>query len=211
MLEEIPTRFLKLNIKNGRNFLPTMTKLNPHFLFKTLNNLYGLVVKKEHKAPETIINISDLMAYTLYESNTEKVPLQKELDFLRNYFYLEKMRYSKDKIITLEISITENIENIKIAPLLTFTFIENAFKYGLKSTQDQFLKINIGISNNIFHFSVLNDKENKSVKKTDLGGIGLKNIKKRLTLIYPNNHEITIEDKGNSFFVSLSINLIQDE
>lgn len=197
------------NLNIEKDFLKA--QLNPHFLFNTLNNLYGLVVKKDPKAPETIINISDLMAYTLYESNTEKVPLQKELDFLRNYFYLEKMRYSKDKIITLEISITENIENIKIAPLLTFTFIENAFKYGLKSTQDQFLKINIGISNNIFHFSVLNDKENKSVKKTDLGGIGLKNIKKRLTLIYPNNHEITIEDKGNSFFVSLSINLIQDE
>ncbi|MFP3637015.1 histidine kinase, partial [Bacillus sp. SIMBA_033] len=90
-----------------------------------------------------IINISDLMAYTLYESNTEKVLVQKELDFIQNYFYLERMRYTLDKDITLDISVEDTIDHIQIAPLLCFTFIENAFKYGLKSTGNNFLKISI--------------------------------------------------------------------
>lgn len=193
------------NLNIEKDFLKA--QLNPHFLFNTLNNLYGLVVKKDPSAPEAIINISDLMAYTLYESNTEKVPVEKELDFIQNYFYLERMRYSADKEITLEISVPDDIENIMIAPLLSFTFIENAFKYGLKSKNDNFLKINISIVNNIFYFAVENNKEKNSIKTTTLGGIGVKNIEKRLKLIYPHNHEILIEDRDTSFFVSLSINL----
>lgn len=193
------------NLNIEKDFLKA--QLNPHFLFNTLNNLYGLVVKKDPSAPDAIINISDLMAYTLYESNTEKVLVQKELDFIQNYFYLERMRYTLDKDITLEISGEDNIDNIQIAPLLCFTFIENAFKYGLKSTGNNFLKISINIVNNIFYFAIENDKENNAVKKTSLGGIGMKNVEKRLNLIYPNNHEIVIEDREFSFFVSLSINL----
>lgn len=193
------------NLNIEKDFLKA--QLNPHFLFNTLNNLYGLVVKKDPSAPEAIINISDLMAYTLYESNTEKVPVQKELDFIQNYFYLERMRYSLDKDITLEISTPDHIDHVQIAPLLCFTFIENGFKYGLKSAGDNFLKISIDIVNNIFYFAIENDKENNSVKKTSLGGIGVKNIEKRLNLIYPNSHELVIEDRESSFFVSLSINL----
>ncbi|UHO37951.1 sensor histidine kinase [Chryseobacterium capnotolerans] len=193
------------NLNIEKDFLKA--QLNPHFLFNTLNNLYGLVVKKDPSAPEAIINISDLMAYTLYESNTEKVPIEKELDFIRNYFYLERMRYSADKDITLDISLPEDIGNTMIAPLLSFTFIENAFKYGLKSGNDNFLKINIHIVNNIFYFAIENDKDKNSKKTTTLGGIGVKNIEKRLKLLYPNNHEILIEDRETSFFVSLSINL----
>ncbi|WP_312392124.1 sensor histidine kinase [Chryseobacterium sp.] len=193
------------NLNIEKDFLKA--QLNPHFLFNTLNNLYGLVIKKDPSAPEVIINISDMMAYTLYESNTEKVPLQKELDFIANFFALEKMRYSPDYDILLETSIDQNIENTTIAPLLSFTFIENAFKYGLKSTKDNFLKINIKISNNIFYLSIANNKEKQSLKKTVLGGIGVKNVEKRLNLIYPNHHELIIEDRETSFFVSLSIKL----
>lgn len=193
------------NLNIEKDFLKA--QLNPHFLFNTLNNLYGLVVKKDPSAPDAIINISDLMAYTLYESNTEKVQVQKELDFIQNYFYLERMRYAADKEITLDISVEDHIDHIQIAPLLCFTFIENAFKYGLKSTGNNFLKISINIVNNIFYFAIENDKDNNGVKKTSLGGIGVKNVEKRLNLIYPNNHEIVIEDRELSFFVSLSINL----
>lgn len=193
------------NLNIEKDFLKA--QLNPHFLFNTLNNLYGLVVKKDPSAPEAIINISDMMAYTLYESNTEKVPIEKELDFIQNYFYLERMRYSADKDITLNISVPDDVENIMIAPLLTFTFIENAFKYGLKAKSDNFLKINIDIVNNIFYFAIENNKEKNSKKTTNLGGIGVKNIEKRLKLLYPHNHEIKIEDRETSFFVSLSINL----
>ncbi|QDP85583.1 histidine kinase [Chryseobacterium sp. SNU WT5] len=193
------------NINIEKDFLKS--QLNPHFLFNTLNNLYGLVVKKDPSAPGVIINFSDLMAYTLYESNTEKVPLQKELDFITNYFSLERMRYSADKDITLNISVPEGVEDVCIAPLLTFTFIENAFKYGLKANENNFLKINVDIADDIFSFSIQNDSENKSTEIKTLGGIGMKNVKKRLNLIYPDKHNLMIENKENCFSVFLSINL----
>lgn len=191
------------NVNIEKDFLKA--QLNPHFLFNTLNNLYGLVVSKNPLASETIINISDLMSYTLYESNIEKVPLQKELDFIRNYFFLERMRYSADKDISLDISENDSTQ-LEIAPLLCFTFIENAFKYGLQGKNNNFLHITIKIVNNIFYFAIENNKEELK-QKTSLGGIGLKNTQKRLNLIYPDSHELKIEDKDNSFFVSLTINL----
>lgn len=194
------------NLNIEKDFLKA--QLNPHFLFNTLNNLYGLVVKKDSLAPEIIINISNLMAYTLYESNTDKVPLEKELNFIENYFSLEKIRYSESKDITLEVFAPKSVENLTIAPLLTFVFIENAFKYGLKGINENFLNINISIVDNIFYFSIVNNKEINAGNKKHLGGIGVKNIEKRLNLIYPQeNHELIIEDRGSSFFVSLSINL----
>lgn len=191
------------NVNIEKDFLKA--QLNPHFLFNTLNNLYGLVVTKSPLAPETIINISDLMSYTLYESNIEKVPIQKELDFIRNYFFLERMRYSADKDILLDISDNDSA-HLEIAPLLCFTFIENAFKYGLQEKYNNFLHIKIRIVNNIFYFATENNKVDFK-QKTTLGGIGLKNTKKRLNLIYPNSHELKIEDRNKSFFVSLIINL----
>lgn len=191
------------NVNIEKDFLKA--QLNPHFLFNTLNNLYGLVVSKNPIASETIINISDLMSYTLYESNIEKVPVHKELDFIRNYFFLERMRYSADKDIYLDISENDSI-HLEIAPLLCFTFIENAFKYGLQEKDNNFLHITIRIVNNIFYFAIENNKE-EFKQKTVLGGIGLRNTQKRLNLIYPNCHELKIEDRDKTFFVSLTINL----
>jgi len=193
------------NLNIEKDFLKS--QLNPHFLFNTMNNLYGLVVKNDPSAPQTIISISNLMAYSLYESDTEKVALEKELDFIRNYFSLEKMRHSKNKDISLNIDAPEEMQNLMIAPLLTFTFIENAFKYGLKEQENNFVKININIADNIFNFLIENNKEKSPSKKASLGGIGIKNIEKRLALIYPDKHEFKIEDKETYFSVSLSINL----
>lgn len=193
------------NLSIEKDFLKA--QLNPHFLFNTMNNLYGLVVKKDPAAPDTVVSISDLMAYTLYESNTEKVSLEKELEFIRNYFSLEKMRYSADKDIQLNIDVPHEVQHILIAPLLTFTFIENGFKYGLKSNGQNFLKVHIRFVENIFYFSIENDKDAKTTGSHILGGIGIKNIKKRLDLLYPDQHQLTIEDRETSYFVSLSINL----
>ncbi len=191
------------NINIEKDFLKS--QLNPHFLFNTLNNLYGLSVKKDDSAPEVILNLSDIMSYTLYESNSEKVPLEKEIDFIKNYFELEKMRYPKDKDIQLEISGEGQISGLFIAPLLTFTFIENAFKYGLKS-QNPFIKQEVIINDNQFLFIVENDKEKLS-EKNKFGGIGIENIKKRLQLLYPNQHQLEIKNLENSFRIELKINL----
>lgn len=192
------------NINIEKDFLKS--QLNPHFLFNTLNNLYGLIVKKDDLASEVVLNLSEIMSYTLYESNSEKVALEKELDFIRNYFELEKMRYPKDKNIKLEILGDDEIAGLYIAPLLTFTFIENAFKYGLKNSDKQFINQKIKIENNMFYFVLENDFDKTETKK-EFGGIGLENIKKRLQLLYPNHNDLKISTFENSFKVELKINL----
>lgn len=193
------------NINIEKNFLKS--QLNPHFLFNTLNNLYSLVIKNDPIAPEVIVHLSDIMAYTLYESSTDKVALEKELNFLQNYFDLEKMRYSSADNITLEINIHQDISQLLISPLLTFPFIENGYKYGLKSLKDNFLKINITIKDNSFLFSIINNKENIEHERSYFGGIGVDNVKKRLQLLYPEKHELVINNEINFFAVYLTINL----
>lgn len=191
----------KLNLE--RDFLKA--QLNPHFLFNTLNNLYGLSLRSDDQTPERIMQLSEMMRYTLYESNAEKVPLTKELSYLRNYVLMEKMRYKNNKDIELAIDDAQ-VDNQLIAPLITFTFIENAFKYGLKSKNEGFLKINISVADNVFYFSVLNDKKEK-MRQKEFGGIGQQNVRKRLQLLYPGKHELKIEDRDKSFYVEMMINL----
>lgn len=191
----------KLNLE--RDFLKA--QLNPHFLFNTLNNLYGLSLRKDTQTPEVITQLSEMMRYTLYESNTERVPLKKELHYLQNYVQLEKMRYKRDACIVSEID-DSNVTNQHVAPLLTFTFVENAFKYGLKKKNEGFIKLYISIKDDIFYFSIQNDKKEKQ-KVSPVGGIGLENAKKRLELLYPGKHNLAIEDNGKIFFVELTINL----
>lgn len=194
------------NINIEKDFLKS--QLNPHFLFNTLNNLYSLSLKKDNSVPEVILNLSDTMSYTLYESNSEKVELWKEVEFVKNYFELEKMRYSADRKIQHEFPIETDCKGLKIAPLLTFTFIENAFKYGLKANKSGFLNLKIKIENGKVLFMIENDFEedkNENIR----GGIGIENVKKRLQLIYPNNFQLEILSSQNVFKVQLTINLIK--
>ena len=194
------------NINIEKDFLKS--QLNPHFLFNTLNNLYSLSLKKDNTVPEVILNLSDTMSYTLYESNSEKVELWKEVEFVKNYFELEKMRYSAEKKIHYEFPTEEDCKGLKIAPLLTFTFIENAFKYGLKSKESNFLNLKIKIENGKFIFVLENDfEENKN--KNIHGGIGIENVRKRLQLIYPKDFQLEIISSQNIFRVQLIINLIK--
>lgn len=192
------------NINIEKNFLKA--QLNPHFLFNTLNNLYGLSIKKDDSTPEVILNLSDIMSYTLYESNTEKVALEKELDFIKNYFELEKMRYSANKNIQFHIPQGEDLSGLYIAPLLTFTFIENAFKYGLKGNKEQFIYLNIKVQDRTFYFELENDVE-QGIKNNEFGGIGVTNARKRLQLLYPNKHQLDIENLETKFKVNLKIDL----
>lgn len=192
------------NINIEKDFLKA--QLNPHFLFNTLNNLYSLSLRKDDLVPEVILNLSDTMSYTLYESSTEKVPLCKELDFIRNYVELEKMRYSGHKNIQYEFPSEEECAGFYIAPLLTFTFIENAFKYGLKSRIDAFISLRMQVKDNHFYFDLENDMD-KNREKAGFGGIGLENAQKRLQLLYPHKHDLQIRPFENCFKVSLKLAL----
>lgn len=192
------------NINIEKDFLKA--QLNPHFLFNTLNNLYSLSLKKDDLVPEVVLNLSDMMSYTLYESNTEKVPFSKELEFIKNYVELEKMRYSGSKNIQFEFPAEEECSGLYIAPLLTFTFIENAFKYGLKSKTGSLLNLCIKIEDGCFYFDVENDIDDTR-KVVDFGGIGLENSRKRLQLLYPDKYELQIQNLGGCFKVSLKLAL----
>jgi LytS/YehU family sensor histidine kinase len=182
-------------------------QLNPHFLFNTLNNLYGMALKKNEKLPEVILRLSSIMQYILYDSNADRALLTDELAFIKNYVSLEKLRYNQHKKIILAIDET-HITNQKIMPLLCFVFIENAFKYGLKSKENGFLEIKIFVVGKIFYFYIVNDKETASAGANQkIGGVGIANIKKRLELSYPDKYRLSVEDKTERFEVKLEIEL----
>ncbi len=194
------------NIVIEKKFL--QTQLNPHFLFNTLNNLYGLAIKKDDIAPDLILKLSEIMRYTLYDINVDEIPIQKEIDFIENYFQMEKLRYPADYNIVL---ITDNNDqNLKISPLLFFTFIENAFKYGLKS-ENPYLKIYIKTNKKNVYFAVENDTPvSISENRPEYGGIGIDNAKKRLSLLYMDKYTLEIMKDEHKFLVTLNIDLNDD-
>lgn len=197
---KVERRALKLE----RDFLKA--QLNPHFLFNTLNSIYALSLRKDDKTPLVITHLSEMMRYTLYESDSQIVPLAKELNYIENYVKLERTRYRQNANIICEIDASQ-VNGHLIAPLLTFTFIENAFKYGLKDRNSGFIRLSISVQGNTFKFIISNDKSQEA-KKSEFGGIGLQNAKKRLELLYPGKHFLLIKDEGDTFTVDLSINLI---
>jgi hypothetical protein len=182
-------------------------QINPHFLFNSLNSIYSLVLKKSENAPEALIKLSDTMRYIIYESNNERVELSKEVEFVTNYIELQKLRMSaKDK---LDFLISENIGSQKIAPLLLIPIIENCFKYGIKGeTESSFVEIKIDTKKSFISLYTKNNigsvDDIESIKSS---GTGLKNLKKRLELIYPNNYNLKITQSNDNFIVDLDINL----
>ncbi len=183
------------------------SQINPHFLFNSLNSIYSLVLKNSDKAPEALIKLSDAMRYIIYESDEEKVPLKKEIDFITNYIELQKLRMSdKDK---LAFSVPERIENLKIAPLLLIPVIENGFKYGIKGeTEASFINVSIKIDKNSLSLFVKNNLGTvDDIEREKPHGTGLANLKKRLSLIYPGRHLLEIDQTKDNFTVNLSIDL----
>ena len=177
------------------------TQISPHFFFNTLNNLYALTVKKSEEAPEVILKLSDMMRYTIYEGKKDLVPLKEEITYLENYLDLHKIRYHKSVNIQFEHTIEEGDT---IAPLLFIILLENALKHGVESlTQDAFVKMNLRSNAKEVHFTIENNFDpHETVSEK---GIGLENLKHRLSLIYPKRHELKITEKGNVYSVDLKI------
>lgn len=182
-------------------------QINPHFLFNSLNSIYSLVLKKNDQAPEALIKLSDTMRYIIYESNHDKVPLGLEIEFINNYIELQKLRMSSKD--TLDFNITGEITDQKIAPLLMIPIIENCFKYGIKGdTQSSFVSIELDIRENMLSLLTINNiGVIDHVEKNKARGTGLANLKKRLALIYDNQHRLTIDKTDDKFIVNLKIDL----
>ncbi|MEX6626794.1 sensor histidine kinase [Tenacibaculum salmonis] len=176
------------------------SQINPHVLFNNLNTIYAYAIEKPEKAPDLILKLSDNLKHVLYESNSEKVSLAKEIQFLDNYIVFHKIR--TEGLKEIEYQTSTDSENYKIAPLLLITIIENAFKH---STINSVISIIIKADKNKLTCVCSNNYDIKKIKNTNT--IGLENLKKRLNLLYKNNYELSI-DATDIFTISLTLNLI---
>ena len=180
-------------------------QLNAHFLFNTLNNLYGLAKKKSEHAAAGILMLSDMLHFVLYECTQPSYPLQKELDFINNYIELEKLRYGE----RLKIQKEEDLQHsdIRIAPLLLFPFVENSFKHGASKKKDKvWIRIRVASTLQVLKFEVENNRYlEPSKNSSETGGLGLENVKKRLDILYPDQHKLLIKSDDSTFSVSLNI------
>jgi len=201
-LYEADTARLKLELAQLRS------QIQPHFFFNTLNNLYALSVSGSAKAPAMIASLSAIMRYVLYESETGKVPLGKEIAFIRSYIELEEIRHDEPGII--EFDVQGNISSILIEPLLFLPLIENAFKHALQTDiPRKYVKIAIVVNGNELLFQTSNPKPPDQLAGFDKkrSGIGLKNVRKRLQLLYPGKHQMEVDNNDSLFNVLLTLRL----
>lgn len=184
------------------------SQVHPHFLFNTLNNLYSLTQKQSSKAPEIVLKLSGLLQYMLYECNAPEVPLTKEIAVLQDYITLERLRYGPRLAINTQFS--GDLADQKIAPLLLIPFVENAFKHGASEQISQaFIDLHLIVKEKRLFFELVNSKNapNNELLNNNIGGIGLKNVKKRLDLIYRQQYELKIDSQREKFIVWLRISL----
>jgi sensor histidine kinase YesM len=179
------------------------SQVNPHFLFNTLNNIYSLVYNKSDEAPEAVMKLSSIMRYMLYDSNTDVVPVIKEVEYLNSFIELQQLRITQKGFV--EIKVFGSMENRSIAPMLLIPFVENAFKHGDKN-QEPGIIIHLNLETEKLVFTVENYiKRNPTVLSEESGGFGLQNIKRRLGLLYPDKHELKINLTDEKYKVELTI------
>lgn len=179
------------------------SQVNPHFFFNTLNNLYGLVGTDAKKAQKLILKLSEMMRYSIYEGEQDVVTLKEEVDYLKNYIELHKMRYHKEIDVQFDVQI---VEEYKVMPLLFIILLENAFKHGIeKLSNDAYVYLNIKAKNNEVFFEIENNFDVTESKEDN--GIGLKNLKRRLELVYPQKHDLTFSIIENVYKTQLTMQL----
>jgi len=191
------------NIKLKSELQHLHYQLQPHFFFNSLNNIYALVDLSPAQAKSSIHRLSKLMRYMLYETNVETIPLTKEIDFMKKYIELMKLRVS-DKT-TVHYSFPSQDTTIKIAPLMFISLIENAFKHGVSASKESTITIQMTLEDTRVLFSIQNDNLPKKTDDKSGSGIGLTNIKKQLALRYPNKSSLTTEVKDHQFIAELQI------
>lgn len=192
------------------------SQISPHFFFNTLNNIYSLSLNKSLKTPETILKLSELMRYLLYETKTNLQCLKKEINCIQNYLDLEKIRYGEK--LNVELKVQGNIENKRLAPMLLIPFIENAFKHGAhKSHKETMIRIELITVEDILYFRICNSRPKpeeikafapQHQKNLHAGGIGIANVRKRLNLGYSKeDYDLKITEEESEFLVDLKLKL----
>ena len=201
--EDLKNKILQTQLQLKEQELKLLKmQIHPHFLFNSLNTIYGFALKKGDEAPEMILKLSNLLDYILYQIEKPTVFLENEINHLEDYITLEKLRFND----TLQVNLIKEsaVENINIAPMMLIPFVENSFKHGAIIDGVLVVKILIKNLNDTLYFEVENsiiDKPNNEA------GIGIENIKKRLVMLYPNAHTLIIENNNDTFKVGLTIEL----
>ena len=193
------------NVKLQSEIQHLKYQLQPHFFFNSLNTIYALVDSAPERAKKTIHSLGKLMRYLLYDTETEKVGLQKEIDFMIQYIELMKLRFP-DKI-QITYSFPETSQNLTVVPLLFITLVENAFKHGVPASKSATLSFKMEISDTFLVFTASNPNLPKSDSDKSGSGIGLENLEKRLQLLYPNKHTLnhSVEDEVFTAILTLEI------
>jgi len=182
------------------------SQINPHFLFNALNNIYALSAIDSGRTQRSISYLSDMLRYVLYECDQEIVPLYKEIDYIENYIKLFSLKSSKTYPITTSFSI-EN-QNVQIVPMLLIPFLENALKHSnIEKITGTFIRLKINANENSIDFEIENSIPDTPLITDAVGGIGIDNVKKRLAILYPNRHELVINETAQTFKVNLKLQL----
>ena len=188
-----------LSIKNEKKkseLLHLQSQVNPHFFFNMLNNLYGLVDKDKEKSKLLILKLSDLMRYSIYEGEKKLVFIEDEVEYLKNYIELHRMRYHKQIDIQFNIDIEK--KELKLTPLLFIILLENAFKHGVENLREgAYVHIDLKANNKEICFEIKNNFDPDELPKNK--GIGIKNLKRRLELIYPKKHRLFFSNNNSVF------------
>jgi len=182
------------------------TQINPHFLFNTLNNLFGMAQMQKPATAEGIARLSHLMRYMIYDSNVDLIGLEKEIEQINRLIELQKLRFSEEDDITIDFKTKGDIGRVRIPPMLLIPFAENSFKHGISLEKPSFISIGLSVENNNLEFSVRNSIHSvKEVKEEIDSGIGLRNIRRRLELLFPETHNLIIHNSDKEFEVRLNL------
>ncbi|WP_176328523.1 sensor histidine kinase [Arenibacter amylolyticus] len=201
--EKLRNQITQEKLKTELNFLKA--QINPHFLFNTLNNLFS--ISQKHKIDELstgISELSNLMRYMLYESNSSFVSLKKEVDYIESFIEIQKLRYDENDFI-INFDKKGNLNQVAVAPMILLPFVENAFKHGFSMDQSSIINMMVDASDGNIRFKVVNKTFNNKGGSESASGIGLENVKRRLDLIYPKNHTLDISETADRFTVALNI------
>jgi len=180
-------------------------QINPHFLFNTLNNIYATAMDTAPKVADMVDKLSEMMRYTMKDTQKDFVLLEDELNYISNFIELQKTRL--DRSVKLEYRGLDNVPVLQIAPMMLIPFIENAFKHGVNSEQKSRIKIDIAMNDKAIQLNVVNNKVSVQRDVSESSGLGIENTKHRLNLIYPSKHLLMIKETEKEFMISLYINL----
>jgi len=184
------------------------SQINPHFLFNTLNNLFALS-KKQHddRTANGISKLANMMRYMIYETNVDKIELKKEVEQIKSFIELQKLRFSEEDDVHINFIVKGEIDKNGIAPMLLIPFVENAFKHSVSVQQSTEIEINLNILDDDLLFSIKNSINRSKQNLEENSNIGLTNVKRRLELLYPSKHNLELSESGDTFVVELKIKM----